>query len=277
MSPSAANLEQQPPVAMKSPREREREMWDAYWKIMSVEMRGNLFSMFRYYGWRSFDIPVTWFREKIIEPLHDRNKIKFYHRRFSRVPSIEECDVKDQGCMYQANWQYRLDKMVDTNILIKLKLRMDRCIEYNYEDRSRCVEAIDEYEENDLNYYIKYGEMSVGDSAIQVYMKQKHRMIWERRHPKIMELRAKALEKHREDVKNGIYDEWFYRRGTLLTAKRYTAPTSRLESQESLGTLKRDKDEISQDPLRIGAEQELRREGKQADPHEDFEFVASFP
>jgi hypothetical protein len=48
--------------------------------------------------------------ETVVEPLHDRNRKPYYHRRIGRVPEIDECGVNDLGCIYEANEQYRLDK-----------------------------------------------------------------------------------------------------------------------------------------------------------------------
>lgn len=49
-------------------------------------------------------------------------------------------------------------------------------------------------EENELNFFIKYGELGQEGDVRDAYMKQKHRMIWERRHPEIMKARAEAYE-----------------------------------------------------------------------------------
>jgi len=48
-------------------REREREAWDAWWKVMSIEMMVNPLQKIRYYAWRGFDIPVCFFRGKFNE------------------------------------------------------------------------------------------------------------------------------------------------------------------------------------------------------------------
>lgn len=40
-------------------------------------------------------------------------------------------------------------------------------------------------EENELNFFIKYGELGSEADVRDAYMKQKHRMIWEKRNPEV--------------------------------------------------------------------------------------------
>ena len=49
--------------------------------------------------------------EKIVEPMQSRNKgIKYYHRRYPRVKTIDQCEVGDPVCVYEAQEQYKRDK-----------------------------------------------------------------------------------------------------------------------------------------------------------------------
>ena len=41
--------------------------------------------------------PVFWFRKKFIEPIQGES-YPWYHRRFNRVPGIEECLTEDVVC-----------------------------------------------------------------------------------------------------------------------------------------------------------------------------------
>lgn len=52
-------------------------------------------------------------------------------------------------------------------------------------------------EEGELNFFIKYGELGSEADVRDAYMKQKHRLVWERRHPEIMEQRAKTYEEYK--------------------------------------------------------------------------------
>jgi NADH dehydrogenase (ubiquinone) 1 beta subcomplex subunit 10 len=44
-------------------------------------------------------------------PLY-KKKIPYYHRRFKRVPTIDECVLRDMPCVFEANEQYKRDKYV---------------------------------------------------------------------------------------------------------------------------------------------------------------------
>lgn len=65
----------------------------------------------------------------------------------------------------------------------------------------------------DLNYFIKYGELGMEASVIDVYMKQKHRLIWQRRNPEIMAKRQKDYEEYLAKKKAGDFDISFWQWG----------------------------------------------------------------
>lgn len=46
--------------AKKTQRELNRESWDAYWKVLDIETKGNPFKRIRFLSWRAVDWPVTW-------------------------------------------------------------------------------------------------------------------------------------------------------------------------------------------------------------------------
>lgn len=52
--------------------------------------------------WLKVDAPATWFREKIVEPLHDKHKMPYYHRRLKRIPGIDQCGVSDMVCIHKS-------------------------------------------------------------------------------------------------------------------------------------------------------------------------------
>jgi len=45
-----------------------------------------------------------------VVPIQSRNKLQYYHRHYRRVPTIDECEIDDQLCMFEANDQYRRDR-----------------------------------------------------------------------------------------------------------------------------------------------------------------------
>ncbi|EFP12666.1 hypothetical protein CRE_29612 [Caenorhabditis remanei] len=202
----------------------DKASWDAYWKVRDVDSRGSIYPRFRYYAHKAFDAPATWFREKVVQPLNNRNRLPYYHRQLNRVPEIDECGVNDKACFYEANEQYRLDKMVDGFILQTLRQRVDRCMLYNNPDHSPCAKVIEDMEENELNFFIKYGEMGGEADVRDAYMKQKHRMIWERRHPEIMEERSAKLADHKERLANGEFDYSFWKKGMFYQDKKNYEP-----------------------------------------------------
>lgn len=85
-------------TAVQRRRLQDRKEWEAFWQVRKLDAEGGFAPSIRYYGHRLFDMPVTWFREKIVEPLHDKFKMPYYHRRLTRVPDIDQCGVNDQVC-----------------------------------------------------------------------------------------------------------------------------------------------------------------------------------
>ncbi|EYB95202.1 hypothetical protein Y032_0162g3405 [Ancylostoma ceylanicum] len=202
----------------------EKAAWDAYWKLRDLDSRGTIFPRMRYYVHKAFDAPATWFRESIVEPINNRNRLPYYHRKLTRVPEIDECGVNDKACFFEANEQFRLDKMVDGFILQTLRHRVDRCMNYHDTDLSPCAKVVEDLEENELNFFIKYGELGGEADVRDAYMKQKHRLIWERRHPEIMEERKKALKEHKEKLAKGEFDYSFWKKGMFWQDKKNYEP-----------------------------------------------------
>lgn len=125
--------------------------------------------------------PVIWFRENIVEP--NRNYYPWYHRQFRRVPEIDQCYTDDYKCFFEADMQYRRDKVVDQEVVEVLKRRKDACYAYEGPDaRERCAPIYEDFLQAADNYFIKYGDLGYTDNVKSAYMKQKHRMVWERRY-----------------------------------------------------------------------------------------------
>jgi len=51
--------------------------------------------------------------EKIIEPVQKGSKTTYYHRRYRRVPTIDECEIGDPVCYFEANEQFKRDRLVE--------------------------------------------------------------------------------------------------------------------------------------------------------------------
>ncbi|XP_063240701.1 NADH dehydrogenase [ubiquinone] 1 beta subcomplex subunit 10 [Bacillus rossius redtenbacheri] len=127
------------------------------------------------------DTPVTFFKEKIVEP--NQQKYNWYHQKFRRVPTIDECYTDDVVCYTEANEQFKRDKMVESAILNIVRQRFEDCVMYEKPDHKvKCQPLYDQYNEAAENWFIKYGDLGFYGTVISAYMKQKHRMAWEQRH-----------------------------------------------------------------------------------------------
>ena len=134
---------------------------------------------------RHLDNTAIWFREKVVEPRRGP-KYPYYHQKFRRVPGIETCNVGDEVCIFEANEQFRRDKLVDNEILGILRQRKLECELYYEPDGAKyCKKVTDDYDEAVVNWFTKYGDLGAHGNAINCLMKQKHRMIWERRHGEV--------------------------------------------------------------------------------------------
>ncbi|KAF2349788.1 NADH-ubiquinone oxidoreductase subunit 10 [Trinorchestia longiramus] len=129
----------------------------------------------------AIDKPIVWIRENVVVP--NQKESVWYHRHFRRVPTIDQCYTDDVTCQYEANQQFRRDKYVDDEILAILRRRKEDCYMYEGPDsKNRCAQLVEDYENAAENWFIKYGDLGYHRNAKRAYMKQKHRMIWERRH-----------------------------------------------------------------------------------------------
>lgn len=214
-----------PPAQLEARRARradEKKHWDDFWQILDLESRGTFFYRTRYHLWRIIDGPVTVFKEYIVDPLHDKYKMPYYHRKLNRAPEIDECHVNDHVSIWEANEQYRYDKSVDTNIQNILRLRRDNCMGYHHNQQIKCGKEIEEYEEAELNFFIKYGELGMETDVRDAYMKQKHRLIWERRNPDVVAYRQQQVDEHKKKLDAGNIDFSFWKTRLLFEDKPHT-------------------------------------------------------
>jgi len=132
------------------------------------------------------EAPVRIFRGAVVEPIQSRNKDKlfYYHRRYRRVPTIDECEVTDVLCKFEAQEQFRRDKHVDDEILSILRQRRLECEHYHgrIDAIKYCQKVKEDYLTAEGNWFTKYGDVGPTMNAKTAYMKQKHRLLWERRH-----------------------------------------------------------------------------------------------
>lgn len=144
-------------------------------------MEKNWYNRFTEAFFAAVDSPVFWFRKNIVEP--NQQDYPWYHRQFRRVPTIDECYTDDVVCQYEANEQFIRDRSVDEAILIILRRRHHDCVVYEGHDKNeKCAGIREDYEQAAADWFVKYGDLGVLRDARGAYMKQKHRMIWERRY-----------------------------------------------------------------------------------------------
>jgi len=146
--------------------------------------------------------PVTWFHENVTSKV--RTPYPYYHEKFDRVPTVDTCAIMDMACLCEADIQYKRDRLVDGNIVRILRSRKNECMSWydNPEDyRNNCVKEVEDYEVASTNYYIKYGELGWAATVKDAYMKQKHRLLWERDNGPIGS-RSKAKEGDAEVTKD---------------------------------------------------------------------------
>ncbi|KAF4532235.1 hypothetical protein B566_EDAN004321 [Ephemera danica] len=123
------------------------------------------------------DAPTTWIRDRVVVP--NRPNYNWYHRKYPRVPTIDECYTDDVVCRFEANMQFKRDN----EILNILRLRFEDCVLYENPDHNKkCKPLLEQYQKATENWFIKYGDLGAYGDVRDAYMKQKHRMIWERRH-----------------------------------------------------------------------------------------------
>lgn len=142
----------------------------------------NAFQRFMKTIYYLLDTPVEYVREKIVVP--NQQKYPWYHQQFRRVPTIDECYELDMVCRWEAQKQYERDRLVEEEIVSILRQRYEDCAwYYGYHDKDKfCKDLYDTYQDATTAWFIKYGDLGVIGGAFDAFMKQKHRMIWERRH-----------------------------------------------------------------------------------------------
>lgn len=134
-------------------------------------------------------------REKLVLPFRRAERPVYYHRKFARVPTIDQCRLDDEMCKFEAKEQQNRDKRVDMFKIKILRKRLSECNWYWQDSKfEKCAKQRDDFYDGTVNYHLRYGELARTADVYENYMKQKHRMIWVRRRHEAGDMEAKYTD-----------------------------------------------------------------------------------
>jgi len=126
--------------------------------------------------------PGDFIKSKVLPKLRGP-EYPYYHRVYRRVKTVDECKADDWACIYEADIQYKRDRVVDKYILSVLRDREQECIFHWTPDHEfKCAKETRDRIDGERNWEMKHGDLGVNNTALNAFYKQKHRMVFERRH-----------------------------------------------------------------------------------------------
>lgn len=92
--------------------------------------------------------------ETVVTP--NQKQYPWYHEKLRRVPTIDQCYMDDPCCFYEADMQFKRDKLVDNEILSILRRRFEDCVVYETPDHvAKCTPFWDYYKKAEENWFSK--------------------------------------------------------------------------------------------------------------------------
>lgn len=94
------------------------------------------------------------FPESVVKP--NQKQYPWYHERFHRVPTVDQCYTDDPVCIFEADQQFRRDKLVENEILSILRQRFEDCVLYEAPDHvEKCRPLREYYLKAEENWFTK--------------------------------------------------------------------------------------------------------------------------
>ncbi|XP_075035399.1 NADH dehydrogenase [ubiquinone] 1 beta subcomplex subunit 10 [Mixophyes fleayi] len=127
------------------------------------------------------DRPVTAFHDWM-ERQRATRKTYYYHQEFRRVPDLSQCIEDDYLCHYEAGVQWKRDFLVDQEIVRIVRERFTACkTREGASADQNCAKLLEQYAQVCQGYQARYQDLGAFGNARRCLMKQKERMIQERK------------------------------------------------------------------------------------------------
>ncbi|XP_075686690.1 NADH dehydrogenase [ubiquinone] 1 beta subcomplex subunit 10 [Rhinoderma darwinii] len=127
------------------------------------------------------DKPVTAFHDWM-ESQRANRRLHYYHREFRRIPDLSQCLEDDFVCHYEANKQWKRDYLVDQEIVKIIRGRVAACRSREGDSADQnCAQLLKEYADVCKAYKSRYEDLGAYGGARKCLMKQKERMMEERK------------------------------------------------------------------------------------------------